>query len=141
MAGHGADYGLDKGWKVLSTYNSSAAAGVLPYRVVKIAAGDTIDLQTASNTRSLGVVQEALDVAKVATGKAVVDVRLQGVSKCVAGAAIAQGAEVMATTAGKVITAATSANIVFGRALSAAAADGDYVDIEIIPGAGGRLIP
>jgi hypothetical protein len=137
--GHGANYGLDKGFKVLSTYNSSAAAGVLPYRVVKIAAGDTIDLQTASNSRSLGVVQEAVDAAKVATGKVVADVRLQGISKCVAGAAITQGAEVMATAAGKVITAVTAANIVFGRALSGADADGDYVDIELAPAAG-RLI-
>lgn len=139
--GHGANYVLDKGFKVLSTYNSSAAAGVLPYRVVKIAAGDTIDLQTASNARSLGVVQEAVDAVKVVTGKVVAGVRLQGISKCVAGAAITQGAEVMATSAGKVITAATTGNIVFGRALSAAGADGDYVDIEIISGAGGRIIP
>jgi hypothetical protein len=48
---------------------------------------------------------------------------------------------VMATAAGKVITAATSANKVFGRALTAAAADGDWLDVEIIPAAGGRLLP
>lgn len=47
----------------------------------------------------------------------------------------------MATTAGKVITAATTGNKVFGRALNAAGADGDWVDIEIIPAAGGRLLP
>lgn len=138
---HGADYVLDKGWKVLSTYNSSAAAGVLAFRVVKTAAGDTIDLQTASNAASLGVVQESIDQTKVATGKAVAAVRLQGVSKCVAGAAITQGAEVMATAAGKVITAATTGNKVFGRALDAAAADGDIVHVEIIPANGGRLLP
>lgn len=139
--GHGADYGLDKGWKVLSTYNSSAAAGAIRYQVVKIGAGDTIDIQTASNAASLGVLQESVDAAKIATGKVIANVRLQGVSKCIAGAAITQGAEVMATTAGKVITAATTGNKVFGRALTAATNDGDWVDVEIIPAAGGRLLP
>jgi len=139
--GHGADYGLDKGWKVLSTYNSSAAAGVLAFRVVKIAAGDTIDIQTASNAACLGVVQENIDAAKVATGKAVAAVRLQGVSKCVAGAGITQGAEVMATAAGKVITAATTGNKVLGRAMETVTTDGDIVHVELIPAAGGRLLP
>lgn len=137
--GHGANAVLDKGFKVLSTYNSSAAAGVLKFRVVKVAS-DTIDLQTASNTLSLGVVQEDVDQVKVATGKVVANVRLEGTSKCVAGAAITQGAEVMATTAGKVIAAATTGNRVFGVALSAAAADGDYVDVQL-SGASQRLIP
>jgi hypothetical protein len=139
--GHGANYGLDKGFKLLSTYNSSAAAGAIRYQVVKIAAGDTADIQTASNAASLGVLQESVDAAKIATGKVIADVRLQGISKCIAGAPIVQGVEVMATAAGKVITAATSANKVFGRALTAAAADGDWLDVEIIPAAGGRLLP
>lgn len=139
--GHGANYVLDKGFKLLSTYNTSAAAGAIRYQVVKIAAGDTADIQTASNAASLGVLQESVDAAKIATGKVIASVRLQGISKCIAGAAIAQGAEVMATAAGKVITAATTGNKVFGRALNAADADGDWVDVEIIPAAGGRLLP
>lgn len=137
--GHGANAVLDKGFKVLSTYNSSAAAGVLAYRVVKVAS-DTIDLQTASNALSLGVVQESVDQVKVATGKVVANVRLEGTSKCVAGAAITQGVEVMATTAGKVIAATGSGNRVIGVALSAASADGDYVDVQL-SGAAQRLIP
>src|SRR5688572_5988832 len=114
--GHGPNYVLDKGWKVLSTYNSSSTSGVVRFQVVKLGAGDTIDIQTASNTASIGVVQESVEAAKVATGKVIAAVRMQGITKAIAGAPIVQGAEVMATTAGKCITAATTGNKVIGRA-------------------------
>ena len=50
-----------------------------------------------------------------------------GKSPVVAGAAIAKDAQIMVTAAGKVITH-TAGNVCVGRALEAAAADGDVID-------------
>src|SRR5262245_38463462 len=83
MAG-GANYVLDKGFPVLSTYNSSAAAGVTRFRAVKYAVASStafIDLDVAATTQPLGVVQEDIDQVKVATGKTVAGVRLMGITK------------------------------------------------------------
>src|SRR6476660_2519520 len=96
----GANYVLDKGFTALSTYNASSSNGVQAFRLVKITAQDQIDLNVLATTISIGVVQEDVDVAKVATGKAVVDVRILGISKVVAGAAISIGVEVMSDTSG-----------------------------------------
>src|SRR5207247_2984261 len=78
-----ADYILDKGFPVLSTYNSSAAGGVTRYRCVKTSvSGSTafIDINATATTANLGVVQEDIDAIKVATGKTVANVRLLGVT-------------------------------------------------------------
>jgi hypothetical protein len=72
-----------------------------------------------------GILQDAPD----ALGKVAL-VRITGASKSVCGAAVAQGAEVMANAAGKFITA-TSGNNILGRALEAAGADGDIVAVLI----------
>lgn len=78
----GANYVLDKGFQVLSTYNSSAAAGVTAYRCVTAnSSSGKIDLQATATNRVTGIVQENIDQAKVATDKAVADVRLMGISK------------------------------------------------------------
>lgn len=64
------------------------------------------------------------------------NVQVEGVGICTAGAAIALGAEVMATATGKVITA-TTGNITVGRAtVRAAAADADLIEIELYPNGG-----
>src|SRR5438876_9153081 len=78
-----ADYILDKGFPVLSTYNSSAAAGVTRYRCVKTSVSGTtafIDVNAVATTANLGVVQEDIDQVKVAGGKAIANVRLLGVT-------------------------------------------------------------
>jgi len=129
----GANYVLDKGFTALSTYNASSVNGVQAFRLVKITAQDQIDLNVLATTISIGVVQEDVDVAKVATGKAVVDVRILGISKVVAGAAISIGVEVMSDTSGRVITAVTAANRTVGLALQAAAAAGDIIDVLLVP--------
>lgn len=142
-----ADYILDKGYPVLSTYNSSAAAGVTAFRVVKFSptAGQPfIDLQTASaaTNTNVGVVQENIDAAKVATGKAIADVRVLGVSKVVVNGTpgtINYGTRVMAGAAGGVIAAATAGSqivgIVVGMSTTTNAAAGDLVDVLLTPGA------
>jgi hypothetical protein len=58
----------------------------------------------------------------------VADVMHDGVTRAVAGAAIAVGAKVACTAAGKVQTAATTQHVL-GVALTAAAADGDIITV------------
>jgi len=133
-----ANFVLDKGYLASSTYNTSNANGVVPFFFVRLTAAQTIDICTAITQVPIGVVQEAVDRAKVALGKAVVGVRILGISRVVAGAAIAIGAEVSTSAAGKAITAATTARVA-GIALQAAAADLDQIDVLLVPA--GRLMP
>ncbi len=60
-----------------------------------------------------------------------------GVTKAKAGAAVAQGAEVMSDADGEVITA-TSGNRVVGTALQAAANADEIISVLLLPG-GGQL--
>lgn len=136
----GSNYLLDKGFPVLSTYNSSAAAGVLAFRVVKWSSTG-IDLQTsgAANVSTLGVVQENIDAAKVATGKAVADVRLEGITKVLVTTAtsLAIGVRVMAGASGGIVLATTTngvLGVIVGVGTSGTITAGDYVDVLLTPG-------
>lgn len=139
----GSNYVLDKGFPVLITYNASNANGVTAFRIVKtIAATGTIDLAVSptATTLMVGIVQENVDRAKVATGKVVADVRLLGVSKVVVDGTpgtINHGTRVMCGAAGGVIAAATTGNAVTGIAIgvpSGTAVAGDIIDVLLTPG-------
>lgn len=138
MSGVGANFVLDKGITALSTYNSSAAAGVVKFKLVKWATGGTFDLNVASNTRSIGVVQESVDAAKVATGKATCDVRLMGITTvtCTTAASVVLGSVVMSSTTGGVLLAATTGNIPVGVVvgITGTLADGDLIQVLLCPG-------
>lgn len=138
MANKGAHCLLDIGWKVLSTYNSSSTNGVQKFRAVKPATGDTIDLNVAATTFAFGVVQEDIDQVDVATGKAVANVRVQGVTKMVVQTAtsIVVGSLITCGNAGGAIIAA-STNKVIGVCIGAPGtiAAGDYIDVLLTPGA------
>lgn len=132
--------GLDKGFLVLSTYNSSSTNGVQAYFFVKTGgASQTFDLNNVSNGIVLGVVQENVDAVKVATGKVQANVRMAGISKVTAGAALTRHTEVMSDTSGRAITAATTGNRVQGLALQSATAAGDIVDVFLT--INGRILP
>jgi hypothetical protein len=133
-----SNFVLDKGYTAVSTYNTSNANGVVPFFFVRITASQTIDICSAITQVPIGVVQEAVDRAKVALGKVVVGVRLMGISRVVAGAAIAIGAEVSTSAAGKAVTAASTSRVA-GIALQAAAADLDQIDVLLVPA--GRIVP
>lgn len=135
----GANYVLDKAWTVLSTYNSSSANGVTKYRCVKAATGGTIDLQATAGGLSYGVVQDAVDATKVATGKAVADVRMAGITKvyCTTATSVVLGGEVEVTTDGGVINASGTAGrytlgVVVGP-IGTTIAAGDLLDVFIMP--------
>lgn len=137
MAGTGANFVLDKGFRPLTTYNSSAAGGVTPFRCVAFGAGGTIDLAVTDTTVCVGVVMEALDRAKVATGKAAVDVRMLGIAPVyvTTAASIVLGAKVTPSTGGGVKLAATG-DIPLGVAvgITGTIADGDIIQVLITPG-------
>lgn len=139
--------GLDKGYLVLATYNSSAAAGVTPLRCVKFSvSGSTnfVDLQTtaAAGALTIGVVQDGIDQVDVATGKATANVRIGGSTKVYANTtpgAIAIGSKVMCGSAGGVILAATSGSAVLGICIGMSVAGGtvaagDIIDVLLTPG-------
>lgn len=137
MSGVGANFVLDKGWPVLSTYNSSAAAGVLAFRVVGFGAGGTIDINATSTARSVGVVQESIEAAKVLTTKAVADVRMMGITTvlCTTAASIVLGSVVSPTTSGGV-KLAVSTNIPIGVVvgITGTIADGNLIQVLLTPG-------
>lgn len=123
--------GLDKGFTV-----AAAATGVDFGLGVMFndTAGKQVKLPTGPTVFTVGVAQETIDDAKIATGKAVVNVRMLGITRAVAGAPIVVGAQVEVTAAGKFITAATAGAQVVGRALSPAAADGDHFNLLLSNG-------
>lgn len=130
MAGTGASYGLDKGFRV-----NSAVGELNRFRVVKLNTSGEIVLATSTSDLAVGVVQEQVDAAKVATGKVVADVRVLGISKVVAAGALSVGALVTPTTGGKV-TGAIGGNKAVGIVVGGPAAqDGDIVEVLLTPGA------
>jgi hypothetical protein len=81
----------------------------------------------AVNTTAGGMVDGVLQNKPDALNKAAT-VAFSGVSKVVAGAAIAKGARVASSAAGKAVTGVAT-NIGVGTALEAAAADGDLIAV------------
>ena len=93
--GAGPNYVLDKGFE--------ANEAITQYYLVKLVAGSTgkIDMVDTANEQTIGVAQEAATADEATSGK-IIDVRMMGVSTCVAGEAIAIGALVNAKADGKV---------------------------------------
>ncbi len=107
------------------------------YCFVVLGADGNLDLAGA-NARAIGVLQNDPTAGQSGT------VRLMGVSKVTAGAAITQGALVASNASGEAVayTAATantttgviSGSQVLGIALEAAGAAGDFVAVALFPG-------
>lgn len=128
-------YVIDKGYLV----DSAAVAADFKFaRLCKFLASDTtgktVTSFTAASVDAVGVIQETLDAAKISTGKATVGVRLLGIARIEASAAIAVGARVAATANGRIVTGATTVPCV-GIALTPAAAAGDHVEVLLTPAA------
>lgn len=137
MAGVGANHVLDKGWPVLVTYNSSNANGVTKFRCVKAAAGGTIDISATDTDVIYGIVMEDIDRAKVATDKAVANVRMLGIASVyvTTAASIVLGSKVTPSTGGGVKLAASGdvpLGIVVG--ITGTIADGDIIQVLLTPG-------
>lgn len=85
---------------------------------------------TGWNVAGAGTYPDGVLQNKPASG-AQCDVMVDGISKVVASAAIAKGARVSSTAAGKAVTASTN-DYTIGVALQAASADGDIISILIV---------
>jgi hypothetical protein len=130
--GVGPNYVLDKG------HVASGAAAVRSMRFV-VATGDGTAAAEATSAGTLvrGVAMEDLTAAQVATTKAVFNVRMMGIARVVAGAAVAVGARVGTDNQGRATTVAPAAGAnanVAGVALTAAGAAGDVLDVLLTPG-------
>jgi hypothetical protein len=131
---------LDKGAVV-----EVANGAMLKYRFVQMGTTSvqhviTVSASGGTAKNVLGISQEDIDAAKVATGKATINVRMFGISKVIAGAAVTAPDYVMSDASGRAI-AATTGLMVRGLALTSATAAGDYIDVFVFPPSGGRLLP
>jgi hypothetical protein len=110
-----------------STFVAAADLSAQQFRFMRQTAAFAVNVCAASTDVPVGVLQN-----KPLAGEAV-DLGLIGTTKVVAGAAIAAGAEVMSDAQGRAITATGAGNSVFGRAVSAATAAGQIIEL-LIPG-------
>lgn len=113
-----------------------ASEAMTQFYAVKIGSSAmTADLNDAQGERLIGIVQEEISTADATKGR-VADVRVSGISRAVASAAITVGSVVTGTNDGRVMTADTG-DFPLGVALTAADAAGDQLDILLQPGAVG----
>lgn len=131
--GIGPNYGLDKGL---------LAEGSTAYTFGEVVVLGSAEQSCARATTALtavgfaGIVQEDLDATRLATGKAVVGVRFSGISRAIAGAAVAKGALLVNNTSARVVTQAGAAGTpVIGIALTACSNAGEMIDVLLTPGA------
>lgn len=111
---------------------SGAAIG--QYRAVKRSAANTGIVTTAITDVPIGIAM----ISAAGAGE-VVPLQTMGIAKCVASDAISEGAQVMCTSsgAGKVVTAAGATAYSIGIARTAAGADGDVIEVQLmLAGAG-----
>lgn len=127
--GVGPNYVLDKGF--VSTGASAYAFGEA---VVLNGDGTKCARATSAGAQVLGVCQEVLDATRVATGKAVIDIRLLGITRCIAGAAVSVGQKVTNDTSCRAVAGGGAGTPSFGIALTAATAAGQMIDVLLTPG-------
>lgn len=122
----GPNFVLDKG------YTPTGAVG--QFRAVAYVTTDkqACVQNTTAGGLCIGIMQE--DVAVGDTPKRVADVRMAGISRAIASAAIAVGAKVASTTDGRLATATTGQQVV-GIATTGAGVANDHFDVLLTPGA------
>lgn len=124
----GPNFVLDKGFL--------ATGAVEQFRVVELVTHESVQRTNALGDAAIGVCQEGDVTAGDATNGRVIAIRILGITRVVAAAAITLGAPVRADATGKVTTlaAATANQNVVGIAMTAATADGDHIDLLLTPG-------
>lgn len=95
------------------------------FYIVQLDASGDVEVGEGATDLLVGVLQNKPESGQAAT------YRFGGTTKVVASAAIAIGAWVTSTAAGKAVTTTTDGDVVVGRALEAAAADGDIIEIQM----------
>lgn len=102
------------------------------FRAMRVTGNFQVNVANAAGQSVIGILQNKPTLGQPA------DVMMAGVSKAVAGAAIAVGVEVMAGADGRIVTAATAGSNVIGVALEAAGAAGEIITIAL--NAGGAIV-
>jgi len=99
------------------------------FRAMRVTGDFQVNVANAAGQAVIGILQN-----KPTSGQSA-DVMMAGVSKAIAGAAIAAGAEVMAGADGRIITAATAGSNVIGIALNAAGNANEIISVALNAGA------
>lgn len=107
------------------TLLSAADLSTFQFRAVRITADYTVN-NSAAGLDALGIQQDM----PAAAGRGC-RVRFDGTSKGVAGAAFAAGARLTTDATGRLVAAATG-NFLVARALQAALAVGDVVEVQVL---------
>lgn len=110
---------------IVITLEASADLSLKQYTFVKVTGGQTVGAVAAGSDIAIGVLQNK----PAAAGRAAT-INTNGVSKCIAGAAITAGASVSFNASGQVIAATTGLRIV-GIALQAAGAANDTIAVNL----------
>jgi hypothetical protein len=137
--GVGPNYGLDKGFLAQGgsvQYNFGEA--VIPGSAVQSCARSTG--APTGTTFWLGICQETIDASKVNTGKAFIDIRLNGISRAIAGATVTVGARLTTDTSARVVPVTRAAAgaqpaPILGIALTGTTNVGEHIDVLLTPGA------
>jgi hypothetical protein len=136
--GVGPNYGLDKGFLVEGstavTFGRVAIPGTAEQSAVTPSA-------TSATIVPEGIWQETVDAGRVATGKVIANVRVLGISRAEAGAAVTKGARLTYDNVGRVVPVTRAAAgaqpaTVLGIAQTATVTGaGDHIDVLLTPGA------
>jgi len=124
----GPNFVLDKGY--------AAGGAIRQFRCVELGASEVVTEANAANDVVWGICQEEVSAGDATNGR-VADIRLMGISRCIAGAAITIGARVTTDNQGRVVPSPVAVGTVYpqvGLACQAAAAAGDHVDVMLTPG-------
>jgi hypothetical protein len=133
--GTGPNYGLAKGF---------LAQGAVAYQAGELVIYGSVEQSCAKAGAAtlipLGVCGEDIDIAKVATNKAFIQVHLWGIVRVKCGAAVTRMARITSdATARGIVQARTAAGSqpqpVFGIALTTTANANEFFDMLITPGA------
>jgi len=110
------------------SFEAEADLSAKQYYIMVLGTGaNQVNAASAQGAASIGVLQNDPQAGEAAM------VRFLGTTKVVAGAAITKGARITTGATGKAEAAATG-DYVIGRALEAAAADGDIIEIMLVQG-------
>lgn len=124
----GSNFVLDKSW--------IPTAAVRKFRAVVASTSNKDNIAEASSAgvRIRGICQEEITTGDVALGR-VADIRVMGVSRCIAGAAVAIDDPLVTDNQGRVVpaAAATANQNQVGIAWTAAAAAGDHIEVMLTP--------
>lgn len=122
----GPNHVLDKGFQ--------PTAATPRFTAVILAATKEKVTPAGADALAIGICQEEITAADATAGR-VADIRMMGISRCVAAAAIAIGDRVKVAANGKVTsTGLVAGNPLVGVAMEAAAADNDHIDVFLTPG-------